>query len=344
MSTFKCEVVPVVLEPHPNADNLSIVRVWGYTVVVRTDDWKDLDQGVYIPPDSVVPDTERFRFLFTDYGQRGRNPGRITVRRFRGVYSEGLLLPLGQVSQDRRIGEDVSELWGITHYEPPITYTHTPRQGQKDTIQVAGPPGMVPKYDVESYKRYGQITLPQGTPVYITEKIHGCNGRFVYVDKMYCGSRSTWKHDGSAVEGRNTEYVPTDPWWNCFRQNPWIGKWCQANPGKVLYGEVFGQVQDLRYGADSGQLFFLAFDVFDSGRWLPYDELCAAIPAKNRVPVLEVGNFTEAWAYELAERDSVVCPGQLSEGVVICPLVEMMCVEIGRVQLKIVSNRYLERT
>jgi hypothetical protein len=36
MSDFKCEVVPVVLENHPNAEKLSIVRVFdGYQVCVH---------------------------------------------------------------------------------------------------------------------------------------------------------------------------------------------------------------------------------------------------------------------------------------------------------------------
>ena len=36
-STHRVEIVPVNLEPHPNADTLSIVRVFdGYTCVVRT--------------------------------------------------------------------------------------------------------------------------------------------------------------------------------------------------------------------------------------------------------------------------------------------------------------------
>lgn len=227
MSTFKCEVVPVKLEPHPNADTLSIVKVWGYTVVVKTTDWEGLaDRGLYIPPDSLVPlGSPMFSFL---------PKSRITVKRFRGVYSQGLLIPM----MGHEIGSDLSEYFGVTHYEPEIKYD---TQGnRKDSHPpVPGPPGMViPKYDVEHFNRYAPC-IPDGTPVYVTEKIHGANARFVYANpnpgrnpeveqtqayRMYAGSRTTWKHDGSAVEGRNTEYVPTDPWWNCLRQNPWIGR------------------------------------------------------------------------------------------------------------------------
>ena len=55
MSIFQVEIVPVILEPHPFADSLSIVKIYNYTVCVRTEDWKDKSIGAYIPPDSVVP-------------------------------------------------------------------------------------------------------------------------------------------------------------------------------------------------------------------------------------------------------------------------------------------------
>jgi hypothetical protein len=49
-STHRVEIVPVNLEPHPNADTLSIVRVFdGYTCVVRTADWEGVPFAAYIP-------------------------------------------------------------------------------------------------------------------------------------------------------------------------------------------------------------------------------------------------------------------------------------------------------
>src|ERR1035437_7205677 len=107
MSDHKCEVVPVVLEKHPNADSLSIVNVFdSYEVCVRTDDWVGIDKGVYLPPDTVVPDTEQFKFL--------EGHLRIKARRFRGVDSYGLLVPVPSDLTDKlhvvpdffKIGDD----------------------------------------------------------------------------------------------------------------------------------------------------------------------------------------------------------------------------------------------
>jgi len=45
LSTHRVEVVPVSLEKHPNADALSVVRVFGYSVCVRTEDWQEGQLG-----------------------------------------------------------------------------------------------------------------------------------------------------------------------------------------------------------------------------------------------------------------------------------------------------------
>jgi len=148
VDTHKAEVVPVVLEKHPNADKLSIVRVYNFTVVVNTEDWQGVEKAVYIQPDSVLPDKPEYRFLketgnlrkerdaLNDFVRAGVKPDdydqqlaaieakidantkylRITVRKLRGVMSMGMLLPAPEGSN---IGDDVAEQLGITHYEPP---------------------------------------------------------------------------------------------------------------------------------------------------------------------------------------------------------------------------------
>jgi RNA ligase (TIGR02306 family) len=351
MSTYTCEVVPVVLEPHPDAEFLSIVRVWGYTVVVKTADWEGVDRGVYIPPDSICPNSDRFSWLYQDHMQSSKLPGRIRVRKFRGVYSQGLLMPAPSHINGRNIeiGDDLAEEWGITHYEPPIEIKTDGNNVEikTDGNNVPGPPGMViPVYDVENYNRYPEA-IPEGTEVYITEKIHGCNARFVYdpdsgielpdggglSGEIFVGSRRYWKQESK-----------TDLWWRALWANPWVYEWCRANPRKVLYAEVFGQVQDLRYGTGQNELKVLAFDVLEQGQFVPYSRLYELLPPVCRVPVLYVGPFNIEMARKYAEGNSSI-PGapHCREGVVICTVDEQTDVKIGRCQLKIVGNRYLER-
>ncbi len=156
VETHKVEIVPVVLEKHPDAEKLSIVRVYNFTVVVNTEDWKDVTKAAYVQPDSVMPDTPEYRFLketgnirkerehilsvqseqvqgewipVTEEERQKRLAAleakvdkntkylRITVKKLRGVISMGMLLPCPEGAE---IGDDVAERLGITHYVEPI--------------------------------------------------------------------------------------------------------------------------------------------------------------------------------------------------------------------------------
>ncbi|MBA2651072.1 MAG: hypothetical protein H0U73_02190 [Tatlockia sp.] len=173
MSIFRVEVVPITLEPHPHADTLSIVRVFDYSVCVRTSDWQNKSIGAYIPPDSVVPDNDDFAFL------QGKT--RIKVRRLRGIVSMGLLVPAPLGAQ---VGQDVASLLGITHYEPSLN----------DSGEIENPPGIsAPEYDVEHMLRFASL-FQENEPVHVTEKIHGVNSRFIWHEgRMWCGSKKEWK-------------------------------------------------------------------------------------------------------------------------------------------------------
>jgi hypothetical protein len=150
-STHKCEIVVVHPEPHPNADRLEVVMVYGYSVCIGKGNFKDGDLGIYIPPDSIVPQTPVFAFIWEGKGyiptidqykvvvdnvtkdkellpntipERFR---RVKAKVLRGVVSEGLLLPVTDfpshfIDNGKVVameGEDVAEELGITHYNPP---------------------------------------------------------------------------------------------------------------------------------------------------------------------------------------------------------------------------------
>lgn len=320
MSTFRVEVVPVRLDPHPNADSLSLVKVRGYTVVVKTDDWQDGQLAAYIPPDSVV-DTTRPQFAFL------ADHPRVTVRRFRGVYSQGLLVPAPAGSA---VGDDVAEALSVTHYEPPLP-------AQTGGEAEPGPAGYRPVYDVENYHRYPDLVLP-GEEVVVTEKIHGANGRFCYADgRFWCGSRTEWKRES---EG--------NVWWRALHAAKILRAFLVSMPHLTAYGEVYGSVQSLKYGHDKGAVSLRLFDFWDhfDARFLAVDELRGywGVNDLDFAPVLYRGPFDAERVVGLAEGESVI-PGanHLREGVVVRPVVERFDPTVGRVQLKVVSNRFLEK-
>ena len=206
-STHKVEVVPIVLEEHGNADTLSIVRVFsGYTCVVRTADWVGVGLGAYIPPDSLV-DTNRPEFTFLAKDANAEGFARIKAQKLRGVVSYGLLVPLPP-AWPGSVGDDVAEMFGVTHWEP--------RTGGAG-ISVAGlnlgeanspaPAVYCPKYDLEAFKRHHSELIP-GELVYVTEKIHGTSARYVFLDgQMYCGSHENWKLEFADYSHITMEYL-----------------------------------------------------------------------------------------------------------------------------------------
>lgn len=319
-ATHKVEVVPVQLEPHPNADTLSIVRVFGFTVCVRTADWQGVEIGAYIQPDSIVPNVEQFAFLKKT--PEDTKSLRIRVKKLRGVISMGMLVPAPEGAQ---IGDDVAAALGVIHYEPAMILV----DGE---VEPAPTHFYAPKCDVESIYRYSRLFTP-GEMVYVSEKIHGANSRYCFDgERMWAGSRGEWKKPGHTT------------WWAALKQNPFIEEWCRANPLKVLYGEVFGWIQSLKYGASAGQTFFRAFDVLNGAQWLNAEDFAAAIPAEYRAPSFGVVPFDFDQLQKLADGQSLI-PGanHIREGIVIRPLIERQDDAVGRVQLKMVSNAYLEK-
>lgn len=152
-----CDVIKIKLEPHPNADSLSLVMVGDFQCAVRTSDWNNGDLAVYIPPDSVVPETKEFEFL-------GKHR-RIKARKLRGEWSVGLLIP---APDDAELGDDLMEQLGIVHYEPTVS-GHFTTGGDN----VTPPPGFMPTYDVLNFRKYSRL-FRDGEEVVVTEKLHGC--------------------------------------------------------------------------------------------------------------------------------------------------------------------------
>ena len=387
VDTHKVEIVPVEMEKHPDADSLSIVRVYNFTCVVRTEDWKGVTKAAYVQPDSVLPDKPEFRYMKEtsklrqerqelwdklqpdhesdlardDYNQKiaaleakidaNTKYLRVAVKKLRGVISMGMLLPCPEGAE---IGDDVAELLGITHYEPP-TMDEIEGGRKHAGDDVASPPSGVyaPMYDVESVYKYANLFEP-GELVYVSEKLDGQNARFVAtignnewqrqespsgavssvcnVD-MHAGSRKEWKKK----EGGSN-------WWRVQDQNPWIPRWCFDNQEQVLYGENFGWVGELKYGSKQGQLWFRAFDILNGSEWMDAEPFRAAFHPDQRVPDFGIMPFDFEKLQKLADGPSLI-PGanHMREGIVIKPLKERRHYKLGRVMVKMVSNAYLEK-
>jgi RNA ligase (TIGR02306 family) len=328
------------LETHPNADTLSLVRgiLGGYTCGVKTEAFKDECVAVFIPPDSLIP-VERPEFAFLKgLAYRDGHPyagyARVTVKKFRGLYSEGLLVQVPPGFGAANIGEDMAEVLGVKHYEPVPGLAGGNRErtdGGSEGIE-----GFGSVYDLENIKRYSSV-FQDGEHVVMTEKIHGCNARYRWKDgRLWCGSRQMWKKDGD------------NAWWNAARAMPAIETFLQRMPEYTLFGEVYGAVQKYKYGQEPGKVSFVAFDMFNEnlGAWVPHGEFSAmcAVWGIPQVPVVYNGPFSMDKVLEVSEGPSIVSPEGVPcrEGVVVKPLAERWHGMCGRAILKSVGNGYLE--
>ena len=326
MSEWHVEVVRIgPVEKHPNADTLSITQVWGgYPAIFRTGDFAEGDLAVYVPVDSIVPDAERWKFLD---GNR-----RIKAKRLRGVFSMGLLTPIEPGMSE---GDAVAEAMGITKYEPPPPRGFGFNSGPSEPQDPRFDPGCVPEYtDVEGWRRHKTV-LVDGELVIAEEKLHGMNARYVYHDdRLFVASHHRWKDaDGDSV------------WARVARELDLATK-LAPHPDMAVYGEVYGAVQDLKYGAGPGELRFRAFDVMDckSRKYLDHADARAFLASVGieAMPVLYEGPWS-ADLVSLAEGMSTL-PGAncIREGFVVRPIVERYA-HMGRVVFKFVGEGYLTR-
>lgn len=368
MSEFSVPVVVVgPVTKHPNADTLSCTSVFGENCIVRTGTLREGDLAVYVPIEAVVPlALEPFAFL----KRHDETTARIRAVRLRGTYSEGLLVPLKDFNLGTvTVGADVAEALGIKKYEEPVRTSTTGPGGIKSGLAARGPSN-VPVYNVEQLLR-NLDQFPEGIEVQVTEKIHGCNARAVYLDGetakkagvapgLHVGSHNVWRKNkeplalplavwavlksvrralpgllSSGLVGlkeRLTEaregILATWRRNRSFAEDTWIAAVRKAglpdvlkdNPNLAVYGEIFGNVQDLKYGIEG--VDFRVFAVYDvQTRWWWSPEAVQQFCIKNdlkHVPVLYEGPFNLERIKEIAHtKESTLHDGTIREGVVV---------------------------
>jgi RNA ligase (TIGR02306 family) len=331
MSEFAVEVVRIgQIEKHPNADTLSITLIKnGYPVIFRTGDFNEDDLAVYVPIDSIVPNTPEWSFL-------GDNK-RIRAKRLRGIFSMGMLAKLPNDSggcppecscYDIHQGDDVQELMGIKKYEPSL------KEGKLYCVNTENLPDLsfMPIYtDIEGLRKWPSV-LREQEDVIITEKIHGANARYLFKDgEFYVGSHKKIKK----FDERNL-------WWKAAKLHDLRNK-LESIPNILMFGEVFGQVQDLKYGCELEVVFFDAFDTCEM-KYLDLKDFINVCDKAglNKVPVLYSGSWTNDLRH-LAEGNTTFNVNHVREGFVVRPFKERFHPAIGRVILKMVGEGYLLR-
>ncbi len=335
----------------PNSDTLSVAKMYdlGWYCVVKKGQFNKEDDIVFFEIDSFIPDTKyEFEFLrkscFKEYPD-GRRGYRIKTIRLRGQISQGLIMPISILPRSRyTIGQDVSELLGITKWEPPMPKCLSGKA--KGTF-----PGFLVKTD-ETRVQVLQSVLSRyvGLPCYITEKIDGSSVTYYIKDGIFgiCSRNLELKLD-------DEENNKTNAYIKWAIENNIEQKLRKKNKNIAIQGEIYGNSicgNNLQLSGHDVR-FFNVFDI-DRCKFFDYHDFVKFIESMElkTVPILYtnfklIDNIDELVKMSIGK--SIINPNVMREGIVIRPLKEIMDLGMsvsgfgntGRLSFKVISPEYL---
>ena len=344
---------------HPNADSLEICKVKGWEICSVKGSYKIGSKVIYFPPDCIIRPEISDKLGISKYLSNGR----VRAIKLRGFTSYGVIVPC---ELDLPIGSDVSEIFNITKWEPPVKATDGDAEKPNSALHTY--------FSMENLRNYPNAIL-DGEYVIFTEKLHGENTRTgltqvsndegIKVWTWACGSNNVQrkqyitKEDGTKEESKFWKALTKD----CkellamLSYSGYSAEEIDNNPpvknetgnNVVIFSERFGSgCQDLTYGMSNGKFEFRYFDITINGRYLDADDKYRLfhLHGLNSVPVLYRGPFNLDKAIEFANGNTTL-GGHIKEGIVICSAFERPCITdkrvFSRTQFKLINPDYLTR-
>ena len=328
------------ITPIEGADKIELVTVGGWKVVAAKDvNHKIGDLVVYCEIDSFLPIKEEFEFLRKSSYKKlsdGTEGFRLKTIKLRGQVSQGLILPIKELSifqfassSNLSEGDDVTNILGITKYEPPIP-------AELAGKVKGGFPHFIPKTDEERVqnlsKEYDEWKLQSKHKFYVTEKLDGSSATYYIKDGVF------------GVCSRNLELLETEgnTFWKVARDLDLENKMKSLNMNISLQGELIGEgIQGNPYKIKGQTVrFFTGFDI-DKFERISFTQLVVMLMELNLqyVPVLndEFGFVlpdTIEGMLEYAENKSQLNENTEREGVVVRSM-------DGTISFKAISNKFL---
>jgi RNA ligase (TIGR02306 family) len=272
----------------PDSDFLETAHIMGWQCVVKKGEFQAGGLGVYFEVDSFLPVEPRYEFLRGSSYRDNADNGvgfRIRTVRMRGQLSQGLLLPLEKFPELEGFneGDDVTEKLGVKKW-------YIPETANDGGVMIGDRPYGIPASDEIRIQSSPEL-LDQlhDKPYYITTKMDGTSGIVYYIDgKIGCCSRN-----------KEIKDEETALYWTAVYKYGLKEKLAQYGKNIVLTGEICGpgiQKNKLRLPG----IEWYVFDVkdWDSGFYLPYDQLCEVCAAFG-IPVVPLEERGEHFSYSL---------------------------------------------
>lgn len=240
--------------PVPNSDNLEVVGVKGWKVVIRKGEFREGDRCVFFEIDSFLPIRPEFEFLrASSWRKMGEEEGfRLRTVKLRGQLSQGLVVPIDILPNHQEFpdGSDVTEILGVRLFEIEI------EEYLRDKI--LGPfPGFISKTHLERVQNldYGLLREHRWT---VTEKV---DGQSVTIYRRN-------GHFGACT--RHIELVKDcdHPVWKYIRREDIEAK-LDRYGSIAIQGELIGPGTEGRYGEVEPNV--RVFGVLNLDTWQRYD-------------------------------------------------------------------------
>jgi RNA ligase (TIGR02306 family) len=321
------------LEPIEGADAIEKATVLGWQLVVKKGEFQVGDLAIYCEIDSLMPDRPEFEFLKA----RGN---RIKTIRLRGQISQGICFPIDYFEEttDFKEGEDVTDLLGITKYEPAIPACLM-------GVAKGKFPSFIPKTD-ETRVQVLQHVLDKyaGELCSVTEKLDGSSATYYVKD----GEFGACSRSLDLIEDEENSF------WKVARQLDIEAKMRSIGKNIALQGELLGegiQGNKLKLRGQTVK-FFNAFDI-DNYCFLGFDEFEKLLKDLDLpiVPILERDYHLETDIKAIVQKANIksnLCPGVWAEGIVIRPYIQKRDAIFtnegfvnGRVSLKSINPEFL---
>lgn len=335
MSTVLASIERILdIQPIEGADRIQVAKVLGYQSVIKKGEYAIGDLVVFIRPDTLLPRSSWNVFLWPKNMPDITGPAvRLKISKFRGCFSEGLIVPCGTLPNTLELieGKDVTDELKILKYEKQLS------------PQLAGDakglfPKHTPKTDQENLLSNPKLIEEiQTKELVITTKFDGCSATFSYFNGEI------------DVCSRNLSLLPSEEnlYWKIAAKYDIINKLKQLARNISIQGEIVGpKVNGNNLGLS--EFRFAIFDIWDIDEkkyWNYYKiaDFCAG----NRLETVDFimgcsgSGYTIEKLLEIANTNKYE-NGKLAEGIVVQSAdncySEVLC---GRLSFKVINQNYL---
>lgn len=326
------------LIPIKDADRIVVATMENsaWKVIVGKDQFKPGDKVVYFETDSLLPETNP---TYADFQKRGQktfdNDGEtikghvLKTMKMRGVYSQGLIMPLTafNIDENIKIGTNVTKKVGIVKYEAPLPIN--------DSIIGTFDTKFAPKTDAERIQNltehWEEIKKLNWEP---TVKIDGTSQTIINDNGNIRIFGRNWELDKNLSAGYKVA------------KNFGLIDEISKHPGMAVQFEFAGPgINGNRLKLKEQRPF--VFSVWVNHVKLPYSEWPETF-VKNSVPPLKNEWKLEGTVDEMIEKitklRSNVIKDKIDEGVVYHYVGENIPSWMDNTQvIKIINNKYLEK-